>query len=280
MRTKEPQAGGLTSADLVDGWRKAGVADGMALIVHSSLSSLGPVEGGVGTVVESLRAAVGPAGTIVTPTFTWQVADPDPDHVGVPDAGVRDRRAAVPTFHADLRSTGMGAVPEALRTLPDSVRSSHPQASVAAVGAHAADIVSRQTLGFAVGRSSPFGRLHDIGGHILLVGVGHNRNTFLHYAESLTPHPRLKVRRFPLTVDGEHVWAETLDVGNDNDTHFPTVGSEFEEQAGIVEVMVGNARCRLVPVQPLVSFAVRRLTELLAADATASVSVSVSGGKR
>ncbi|WP_329541056.1 aminoglycoside N(3)-acetyltransferase [Streptomyces sp. NBC_01358] len=266
MRTTQSRIG-LTTADLVEGWRKAGVQESMALIVHASLSSLGPVDGGAATVVESLRTAVGPTGTLVTPTFTWQVADPDPDHVGVPDAAVKARRAAVSAFHPDLPSTSMGAIAEALRALPESLRSSHPQASVAAVGAHAADIVDRQTLGFAIGRTSPFGSLYDIGGYILLIGVGHNRNTFLHHAETLTPHPRLKVRRFPLNIDGERVWVETPDVGNDNDTHFPTIGREFEEHAGIHHVMVGGAPCRLVPVQPLVSFAVRRLTELLAADA-------------
>jgi aminoglycoside 3-N-acetyltransferase len=90
------------------------------------------------------------------------------------------------------------------------------------------------------------------------------RNTFLHYAETLTPHPRLKVRRFPLHLDGERVWVETLDVGNDNDTYFPLVGREFEEHAGIKEVMVGQAPCRLIPIKPFVAFAVPRLTELLA----------------
>ena len=44
------------------------------------------------------------------------------------------------------------------------------------------------------------------------------------------------------------------------------VGREFEERAGIREVLVGNAPCRLVPVRELIPFAVRRLTELLAAD--------------
>ncbi|MGI5488822.1 aminoglycoside N(3)-acetyltransferase [Microtetraspora malaysiensis] len=266
MTTTKPRTGGLTAAELVEGWCRVGVEEGMALIVHSSLSSLGHVEGGAATVVESLRTAVGPTGTIVMPAFTWQVTDPDPAHVGIPGAAVRERRAAVPIFDVDLPSS-MGAIPEALRSLPDSVRSPHPQASVAAVGADAATIVSRQALGFAVGRTSPFGHLHDIGGYILLVGVGHNRNTFLHYAETLTPHPRLKVRRFPMDIDGERVWLETLDVGNDNDTHFPTVGHEFEEHAGILEVMVGDAPCRLIPVQPFVSFAVPRLTELLALDA-------------
>ncbi|WP_055696685.1 AAC(3) family N-acetyltransferase [Streptomyces silaceus] len=43
----------------------------------------------------------------------------------------------------------MGAVPDAVRVLPESMRSAHPQASVTAVGAQAEHITSRQTLGFA-----------------------------------------------------------------------------------------------------------------------------------
>ncbi|MFF1838443.1 hypothetical protein ACFVXE_30205 [Streptomyces sp. NPDC058231] len=55
-------------------------------------------------------------------------------------------------------------------------------------------------------------------------------------------------------------------VPSDNGTYFPIVGCEFEEHAGFEEVLVGDTPCRLIPVQPLVSFAVRRLTELLDAE--------------
>ncbi|MCX5409097.1 AAC(3) family N-acetyltransferase [Streptomyces sp. NBC_00335] len=253
--------------ELVAGWRAAGVGEGMALMVHASLSALGRVDGGAATVVASLREAVGPAGTVAVPAFTWEVADPDPEHVGVPDAAVAARRAAVPLFHPGLPVTrALGAVPEALRSLPDSLRSRHPQASVAAVGARAAEVTATQSLGFALGRTSPFGRLHDLGAHILLIGVGHNRNSFLHYVESLAPRPRLRVRRFPMEVAGERVWVETPDVGNDNDTHFPVVGPDFERHAGIRPSRVGGAECRLLPVPALVDFAVPRLQELLDAD--------------
>ncbi|MFE6052299.1 aminoglycoside N(3)-acetyltransferase [Kitasatospora sp. NPDC056446] len=256
----------LTTADLVEGWHRAGVREGMALIVHSSLSSLGRVEGGAAAVVASLREAVGPTGTVAVPAFTTDtVCDPAPGHSGVPTPEVAELRSAVPLFRSDLPSR-MGAVAEALRGLPESLRSSHPQASVAAVGAHAREVTARRSLGFAVGRESPFGALHDLGGYVLLVGVGHNRNTFLHYAETFAPNRRLKLRRFPMAIQGERVWIEAPDVGNDNDTHFPVVGREFEEQAGIRPVRVGTADCRLVPVRDLIPFAVRRLTELLAAD--------------
>lgn len=258
----------LGMGELVAGWRGAGVAEGTALMVHASLSSLGRVDGGAATVVASLREAVGPAGTVAVPAFTWEVADPDPEHVGAADPEVAARRDAVPLFHPGLPVTrALGAVPEALRVLPDSVRSGHPQASVAAVGARAAEVTAGQSLGFALSRTSPFGRLHDLGAQILLIGVGHDRNSFLHYAESLVPRPRLRVRRFPMEVDGARVWIETPDVGNDNGTHFPTVGAEFERHAAVRESVVGDAVCRLLSVPALVDFAVPRLQELLDADA-------------
>lgn len=234
----------------------------MHLIVHSALSSLGQVHGGSATVLMSLQAAVGSHGTLVVPAFTPQVTDPHPEVHGVPSADVRMRREQVPLFTPDLPSS-MGAIAEQLRLTPGAMRSWHPQASVAALGARAEQIVSAQPLHFAVGGGSPFDALHELGGHILLVGVGHDRNSFLHYAESLIARPRLKQRRFPLLVRGERVWAETLDVGDDGGTHFPVVGREYEEQADIASTRVGHARAVLLPVQDFVSFASRRLAELL-----------------
>ncbi|MFJ6622748.1 aminoglycoside N(3)-acetyltransferase [Kitasatospora sp. NPDC091335] len=261
-----PGTGPLTTADLVEGWRRVGVREGMALIVHSSLSSLGRVEGGAAAVAASLREAVGPGGTVAAPAFTSDtVRDPAPGHAGPPTPGIAERRAAVPLFHPGLPCS-TGAVAEALRALPESHRSTHPQVSVAAVGAHAREVTGRRSLGFAVGRESPFGALHDLGGHVLLVGVGHDRNTFLHYAETFAPNRRLKLRRFPMAIQGERVWIEAPDVADDNGTHFPVVGREFEERTGIREALVGSAPCRLLPVRDLIPFAVRRLTELLAAD--------------
>lgn len=233
------------------------------MITHASLSSLGQVAGGAAAVIDSLRAAVGPAGTLVAPAFTPRVSDPAPA-AGVPDARVLAERAAVPLFHPDLPST-MGAVAEALRTSPGALRSGHPQASVAALGPHAKDIVAHQPLSFALATDSPFGRLYDLDAQILLIGVGHNRNSFLHHVEGRTPRPRLKLRRFPLLIEGERVWCEAVDVADDNNRFFPVLGREFELAHGIRPFRAGTAECRLLPARALVDFAVPRLTELLAA---------------
>jgi aminoglycoside 3-N-acetyltransferase len=248
--------------DLVNGWKTLGLGEGDAVIVHSSLSALGPVRGGAPAVVESFLRTVGSRGTVVVPTFTPQIADPAPDQVGVPPAKVRAERDAIPLFDRTT-SSPMGAIAEALRTRREAVRSRHPQASVAAIGRHARAVTAHSPLSFALGRHSPFARLYDLDGVILLIGVGHNRNSFLHHVETLIPHRRLKIRRFPLMVDGERVWCEVPDVGNDNDTHFPTIGRDFEEHVGVEPQFVGAAECRLLRARPFVDFAIPRLTRLL-----------------
>ncbi|GAB3551282.1 hypothetical protein GCM10027444_21730 [Actinopolyspora lacussalsi] len=124
-------------------------------MTHSSLSSLGTVDGGAATVMDSLRTAVGAEGTIVVPAFTRDVADPYPLSVGVPSNDVRSSRDAVPLWQQEL-SSNMGAIPEAVRALPGSIRSQPPQASVVAVGAQASFITEEHRLGFATSPDSPF----------------------------------------------------------------------------------------------------------------------------
>lgn len=253
----------VTGKDLRAGFEELGLPTAAVVIVHASLSAFGRVDGGAATVLGALRDHLGPEGTVVVPTFTGDaVRDPHPD--AGPDAGadVDADRAAVPLFH-DALPTLMGALPTAVLADPDRLRSTHPQASVAAVGARAREITARQPFAYAVGPDSPFDRLHDLGAHILLLGVGHNRNSFLHYAESLIPDHRRKLRRFPYVVNGERVWVEVPDVGDDNGRHFPGVGAEAEREGLVRTGRIGGAECRLTASGPFVDFARRRLAERL-----------------
>ena len=54
----------VTQQDLVQAFRELGVREGMALEVHSSLSSFGRVEGGAETVIAALMESVGGSGSI------------------------------------------------------------------------------------------------------------------------------------------------------------------------------------------------------------------------
>ena len=80
------------------------------------------------------------------------------------------------------------------------------------------------------------------------------------------PHHRTKLRGFPYVIEGERIWLEAPDVGDDNGKYFPRLG-EAAEAAGLIKrTRIGQAVCQLMPSGPFVDFAVAHLHEWLAAD--------------
>jgi len=145
-----------------------GVRAGGVLLVHTSFKAVQPVEGGPLGLILALRHALGPNGTLVMPTMT--------DGESVFDPG------STPT--AD-----MGITAELFWRQPGVLRSTHPGASFAAQGPAAAHICAPQPLSPPHGADSPVGRVHELGGQILLLGVTHSENTTLHLAESIARVP-------------------------------------------------------------------------------------------
>jgi len=66
----------LTKDILVRDLKRLGVREGITMIVHSSLSSLGWVCGGAVTVIQALMETVTEEGTIVMPTQTTYNSEP------------------------------------------------------------------------------------------------------------------------------------------------------------------------------------------------------------
>ncbi|MFF3981160.1 aminoglycoside N(3)-acetyltransferase [Streptomyces sp. NPDC001828] len=257
----------LNQARLRDEFRAIGLREGATVIVHASLSAFGRIDGGAHAVVNALLDCLTPTGTLVVPTFTPEISDPHPRSFDPNDLKVAEAREQVPLFH-EHTPTSMGAIPSAVLSRPERLRGAHPQTSVAAIGPHAHAITHHQPLAYALGDRSPFDTLHDLDADILLLGVGHNRNSFLHYAESHVPHHRRKLRRFPYRLDGRRLWLEAPDVGDDNGTHFPRIGEEFTAMGGVHMRTIGHASCQLMNSRALAQFATGRLTELLPAPAT------------
>ena len=65
----------ITKSFLVDEFRALGMAAGDTIFVHSAYSTLsrapGGVEGGPQTVIDAILEVVGPAGTLIMPTFNY-----------------------------------------------------------------------------------------------------------------------------------------------------------------------------------------------------------------
>lgn len=256
-----------TKKTLVDDFLSLSHKPSMNLMVHSSLSSIGWVLGGATTVVEALFDVIGDKGTLVMPAATPLCADPASwDNPIVPDSWFDEIREHIPVFNPDITPTSMGAIAECFRTWPGTVRSNHPLSSVCANGPLAADIVSEHALAFSEGNGTPFEKLYNLDCWILLLGVGFNRCTALHFAESRVETRRVTKSRFPILKDGQRVWGEVTDMANDNSTHFPVVGEQFVMSKKAFVGLIGSAKSLLFSMRELVDFASKYFQNTLHGD--------------
>jgi aminoglycoside 3-N-acetyltransferase len=159
----------------------------------------------------------------------------------------------------------MGAIPETFRRWPGTLRSAHPQVSVSARGPDAEAIIVPHELPWGQGANSPFERLFDADAQILLLGVGFNRATLLHYAESRVPNRREKRRRVPVGKGTERSWIEVPDVGDDLNTHFPAIGAAYLAEGRARVGKIGAADAILTSARDLVAFASAYLAKALPA---------------
>ena len=253
-----------TEAGLQRDFATIGVAQGMTLLVHSSLSSIGWVVGGAPTVVRALLSALGESGTLVMPAATPHGTDPATwSSPRLPGAWLADVRDHLPVFDARTTPTTMGAICESFRTWPNTLRSEHPVESVCARGVAASTIVGEHPLEFSEGLGGPFEKLYNLNCQVLLLGVGFNRCTALHFAESLVDRRRVKTLRFPVLDNGQRVWKEVPNVADDNGVHFPVVGQEYVAEIGVRQGRIGDAASMLFPMCGLVDFAVRYFDDAL-----------------
>lgn len=253
-------------AQLAAGFRSLGLLRGQHLLVHCSMSQIGWIVGGAATLLNAILDVAGPDATLVVPTHTTLNSDTSAAFRAATAGLDTDARAQyladMPGFNpASTPSTGMGKFAEYVRTLPSASRSSHPQASFAAIGPGARDCTSVHDLDCHLGERSPLGWLYAADAAILLLGVGYSECTAFHLAEYRLPGalPRRLYRCF--TARGQtRVEHEFTDVDLD-DSDFGRLGADlearFELDTGSVlrYRQVGSAPCRLVPVRAAVDFA-------------------------
>ena len=257
-RTKDNPA---TVPSLMADLSALGVTPGMTLLVHSSLSALGWVNGGPVAVILALENVLGPEGTLVMPAHSGGLSDPAGwENPPVPEAWWDVIRQTMPAYDPDLTpSRGMGVIPECFRNQKGVRRSSHPHFSFAAWGADAAAITREHTLEFGLGDRSPLARIYDRDGWVLLLGVGHENNTSLHLAEYRADYAgkRVITSGAPVTVDSGHEWAQFQDIGLDK-TDFKQIGHAFARDTGLAHTgQVAQASATLFPQRPIVDYAVK-----------------------
>ncbi|TLS49476.1 AAC(3) family N-acetyltransferase [Paenibacillus antri] len=263
-RTHQALGRPVTRSSLVEDFRRLGVEEGMTLLVHSAMSTVGWVAGGAQAVIEALQGAVGETGTLVMPTHTGNLSDPSRwQNPPAPESWWEAIRAETPAFDPDVTPVyGMGVIPETFRRMPGVRRSRHPQLSFAAWGSKAEAVLAGHgedpdRLAEPLGDASPIGRVYELGGYVLLLGVGYENNTSLHLAEYRAKYGPKAVEtcQAPVLANGERRWVRYVDLAFDTDD-FPRIGAEFELDAGLVRIgRAGMAPARLMPQRPLVDYA-------------------------
>jgi aminoglycoside N3'-acetyltransferase len=225
-------------AELARQLRDLGVAPGSVLLVHASFRAVRPVEGGPLGLIQGLHDALGPDGTLVMPSASEEDDLPfDP--------------ATSPA------SPSLGVVADTFWRLPGVRRSDHPHA-FAAVGPEAARITADPLPLPPHVPASPVGRVHELDGQVLLLGVGHDADTMLHLAELLAGVPYRVPRWCTVLRDGRPV---RVDYGENDHccARFALADAWLRSRGLQSEGRVGRACARLARARDIVRLAVERL---------------------
>jgi aminoglycoside 3-N-acetyltransferase-4 len=228
----------LSVAEVAGQLRALGVRDGGVLLVHTSYRALRPIENGPLGLIEALRAALGPEGTLVMPS--WSGDDEAPFDARTSPA-----------------APDLGVVADCFWRLPGVLRSEHCFAG-AAVGPEAAAILADPLPLPPHIPESPVGRVYERDGQVLLLGVGHDADTSLHLAELMAGVPYRVTHHCTVLQDGRPV---RIEYGENDHCCLRFALADDWLRAGRLqsEGRVGHAHARLARSRDIVDTARERL---------------------
>ncbi|MGH9469930.1 MAG: AAC(3) family N-acetyltransferase [Terriglobia bacterium] len=225
--------GMLTKTQIREILTGKGITRGDHLLIHSSLRSVGPIDGVADALIDALLEITSTDGTVAMPAFNYTYPLPDP------------------YFDPQTTASRAGALTEIFRRRSGTLRSLHPTHSVIAQGRRAADFLAGHDRGLTFGSDSPVGRIAQAGGYVLLIGVTHLANSTIHVGESYAG-----VKKFAwkdglapvakmLMPDGSIV-ERALDSSPSCSMAFNAVEYPMRRAAMIIDLGLGDALCFLM----------------------------------
>jgi len=231
-----------------------GVEKGDCIVLHCSCKAIGRDKNySPSDFIADLLGCIGTEGTLVMPTFTYSYS------------GIWNAKP----FNKD-KTPGVlnGVISETFRQMPGVFRSGHPTYSVAAKGKFAKEITEKKENSSPLGKGSSYDAAYKLGAKILLVGVGNNRNSMLHYCEAISsaPYNDIPFRAF---------WGRSALVENEGKViehnlvdEFPAcsenfgAADEFLLKNGILKKgFVGNAESMIIKSGEMVPAILKKLDE-------------------
>ena len=244
----------IKAEDIAAAFRRVGAIPGDLLLFHGSMKSMGHVDGGPRTVVEGVLDSVSPGGTIAIPTL-WYTGN-------LPD------RSREEDFVPETSPSWNGAMAEAVRQDPRSIRSHHWTHSVSAIGPRAAELTADHGKGrpypapwseTAFAEISPWSHLYEWNALYAFIGVDMNSCTMKHWIESryaagildLLPAERQREFRMKLAYErnsGLRCGINGLQM------------QQYLEELGIIrKTTLGNAAVMALRTRPMVESMLKRL---------------------
>lgn len=225
----------ITKKQLQADLEQMGIRSNDTVMIHTSLRAAGPIEGGAEAFIEAFTEYLSD-GLLLVPTHTWKTVNQDN-----------------PVFDARKEVPCVGIVPTIAAFHPNAVRSMHATHSVAAFGKRAAEYAANDN---GVVTPTPadgcFGRLYDEKAKILLIGVGQERNTFIHAVEEVVDVPQRLSDPFEVTLINTKGQEEKRVIQKHYNPicahiseNFVKFDPFFADCGAVVETKLGNAAVKL-----------------------------------
>lgn len=221
------------------------------LLIHSSMKSIGAVEGGADTVLEVLIDYM-KEGLLLFPTHTWE------------EWNLKDG-----IYNPATEKACVGLLPNLFMQKEGVVRSLHPTHSVAALGNRAAEYIKRDEAVYTpCPRQGCFGGLYDESAQILFLGASLNKNTYIHSLEEQMNIPdRINPKeRIINIVNPDGTMREIEFHGHksslgDVSRHYGKLLQPMLNKGYVSEMSFGDATCYLIEVRPMTDWVLGLLKE-------------------
>lgn len=223
-----------TYESLADDLAKSGIKRGDTLLVHSSMKSIGEVEGRADTVLDVFMDYFRDDGLFAMPTLTWSNVN-----------------AAQPIYDVRETKSVVGLLPELFRKREGVVRSLHPTHSLAAYGRNAdAFTEGHERFDSPAGPFSPWRRLLLANAKIMFLGTGIGCNTFLHGVEEWGGAEEVlsiaKEQLVSIGYDGaRHAVPSRRHIG-DHSKFYHLLEPHFQALGALSEFRFGDALCKVL----------------------------------
>lgn len=166
------KTGNYSKQQLKDQLESMGLKGDETILIHSSMKAIGAVDGGADTVLDAWMEYF-KDGLLLLPTHTWKTVNVDN-----------------PVYNPYTTPSCVGLLTNMFMKRDGVIRSLHPTHSMSGYGKNAAEYLAGEEY-----NNTPctpggcYDRLKEVGGKVLLVGVGHERNTYIHSVEEVLNVP-------------------------------------------------------------------------------------------